>query len=143
MNHIGDNIRRYRGMHKWTQQYLANKLSISRTVVTRWENNESTPDLHNLIELSKLFLTSIDVLVGRSVHEQERTSTAPRPLPSYDAKTLKIYNYLQNHSSIKEGLYELALTPYEKRKHLEKIMMIVLHDILKKLNLMSDKKKPS
>lgn len=49
--------------HKLSQEDLANKLNISRQSVTKWENGQSFPDIHNLILLSEIFNVSIDRFV--------------------------------------------------------------------------------
>ena len=49
-----------------SQEQLAEKLLVSRQAVSRWENGEVLPDAPNLLQLSKLFGVSIDVLCGRS-----------------------------------------------------------------------------
>lgn len=46
-----------------SQENLANKLSVSRQAVAKWENGESFPDINNLIMISNLFNISIDRLV--------------------------------------------------------------------------------
>ena len=48
---------------KLSQEELANRLDISRQSITKWENGQSFPDIHNLIQLSEIFKVSIDRLV--------------------------------------------------------------------------------
>ena len=48
-----------------TQEALAEKLGVSRQAVTKWEADESVPELLKLWELADLFGTSIDKLIGR------------------------------------------------------------------------------
>lgn len=53
-------IRRNKGM---TQEELAEKLSVSRQAVAKWESGQSYPDITNLITVSDVFNVSVDYLV--------------------------------------------------------------------------------
>ena len=47
-----------------TQSELAERLSVTRQAVSRWENGETTPDVDTLKALSRLFDVSINTLLG-------------------------------------------------------------------------------
>jgi len=47
----------------WTQEELADELSLSRQTVTKWESGQGYPDIENLIAISELFLVTVDYLV--------------------------------------------------------------------------------
>lgn len=47
-----------------TQAELAKRLGVTRAAVSQWETALSTPSLNYVIELSKLFNTSIDYILG-------------------------------------------------------------------------------
>jgi len=143
MVRLSDNIRIYRRLYKWTQLDLANKLNVSRTAITRWENEESRPDLNALIRLCEIFNTNLDTLVGYEVTSKATLSEQHQKIENSDEKTLELLHYLKNNPSMKEALYELSITPYKKRRHLEKIILIILSDILTKLNAINDQEKPS
>lgn len=46
-----------------SQEQLAERLSVSRQAISRWENGEVLPDAPNLVSISKLFGVSIDYLL--------------------------------------------------------------------------------
>lgn len=46
------------------QVELAKALSVSKGIISFWENNLREPTMSNLINLSKFFDVSIDFLVG-------------------------------------------------------------------------------
>jgi len=48
----------------WSQEELGDKLDVTRQTLSKWELGQTTPEMDKLIELSKLFDISIDVLVG-------------------------------------------------------------------------------
>lgn len=60
---FGKKLSLLRAQMNLSQEDLANKLNISRQSVTKRENNQSFPDIQNLIQLSKIFKVSIDRLV--------------------------------------------------------------------------------
>jgi len=51
----------------FSQEQLAEKLGVSRQTISKWELNESSPDLKQAKELSKIFKVSIDELVNNDV----------------------------------------------------------------------------
>lgn len=46
-----------------SQEELANKLSVSRQAVSKWERAEAAPDTDNLIKLARLYKISLDELL--------------------------------------------------------------------------------
>ena len=43
-----------------TQEDLAKKLNVSRQTISKWENDQSQPDISSLIRLSELFQISVE-----------------------------------------------------------------------------------
>ncbi|MCR5599163.1 MAG: helix-turn-helix domain-containing protein [Ruminococcus sp.] len=68
---IGNQIKKYRGKLKWSQEVLAEKTFVSRQTVSSWENDKSYPDIHSLLMLSKLFNISLDELVKGDVESMK------------------------------------------------------------------------
>ena len=64
---IGQQIRKYREKEKYSQEYLAEKLYVSRQTISNWENERSYPDIHNLLMMCTLFNVSLDDLVKGDV----------------------------------------------------------------------------
>lgn len=48
----------------WSQEELGNQLNVSRQTISKWEMASTTPELENLVMLSKIFDISIDELVA-------------------------------------------------------------------------------
>lgn len=46
-----------------SQEFLADKLHVSRQTISKWELGETTPDLDNLVRLVHFFEISLDELV--------------------------------------------------------------------------------
>lgn len=58
-----EKLKTYRKKNLWTQEELAEKLHVSRQIVTKWESGLVMPGLEYLIDLSQLFGVTIDSLV--------------------------------------------------------------------------------
>jgi transcriptional regulator with XRE-family HTH domain len=70
---IGDNIRRQRIQKGVTQEQLSEALGITAAAVSKWERNETFPDITLLCPLAYYFDVSLDELMGynREKIEQE------------------------------------------------------------------------
>lgn len=55
-------LRTGRGM---SQEQLAERIDVSRQVITKWENGSGAPKIENLIALAKFFGITVDSLLGR------------------------------------------------------------------------------
>jgi transcriptional regulator with XRE-family HTH domain len=56
-------LRKQKGL---TQEQLTNRLGVSYQAVSKWENEQSCPDVSLLPMISDVFQISIDELFGRS-----------------------------------------------------------------------------
>lgn len=63
-SNVGDRIRYLREKANFTQTDLANKLGISRSAVNAWEMSLSSPSIHNIIEMTKIFRVTADYILG-------------------------------------------------------------------------------
>jgi|GEM_PF-1421311 len=63
---LGNNIYELRKANKMNQEQLASILNVSRQAVSKWERDESTPDLEKLTALSKVFDVTVDELLNDS-----------------------------------------------------------------------------
>lgn len=61
---IGDNIKRLRRQKGITQEALADQLHISAAAVSKWERNETLPDIGMVIPLASYFGVSTDEVLG-------------------------------------------------------------------------------
>ena len=53
--HIGQVIKNHRVRCNMTQEFLADRLGVSRQAVYKWEKGQSDPSTTNLIALAKIF----------------------------------------------------------------------------------------
>ncbi|MDE5670294.1 MAG: helix-turn-helix domain-containing protein [Eubacterium sp.] len=59
-----ENLRNLRKEKDYSQEYLAEKLGVTRQTISKWENGTAMPDLKKLIELADFFEASMDDLLG-------------------------------------------------------------------------------
>lgn len=63
---LGSKILELRKKRQLSQEKLGEKIGVTRQTISNWELNETLPDTKQLISLSKVFLISIDELVGNN-----------------------------------------------------------------------------
>ena len=64
---LGDKILELRKKKGYSQEELAEKLSISRQTVSKWELNETSPDIKQAKKISKIFNISLDDLLDNDI----------------------------------------------------------------------------
>lgn len=60
---LADKIIMLRKKAGWSQEELAEKLNVTRQSVSKWEGNQSIPDLDKILKLSVIFQVSTDYLL--------------------------------------------------------------------------------
>ncbi|MBQ8857444.1 MAG: helix-turn-helix transcriptional regulator [Lachnospiraceae bacterium] len=70
---LADKIMMLRKKNGWSQEELANQLSVSRQSVSKWESAQSVPELEKILMMSKLFGVTTDYLLKDEVEEEEFT----------------------------------------------------------------------
>lgn len=69
---FGEKLKQLRKEKNYSQEELAEKLSISRQAVTKWETDAGTPDIENIKAISALFGVSLDELIlGKEGEESD------------------------------------------------------------------------
>lgn len=61
---IGENILRLRREHRITQEVLADFVGVTKASVSKWETNQSKPDILLLPQLAAFFGVTVDELLG-------------------------------------------------------------------------------
>lgn len=69
---FGEKLKQLRKEKNYSQEELAEKLSVSRQAVTKWETDAGTPDIENIKAISALFGVSLDELIlGKEDEESD------------------------------------------------------------------------
>ena len=69
---LGENIIFYRRQKGITQEQLADIMQVSRQSVSKWENDETVPELQKLIKLADELEVDMDELCGRKTKLSEQ-----------------------------------------------------------------------
>ena len=77
---IGKKIMELRKKNGLSQEQLADKVGVARQTISKWELGETSPDLKQAKELSKIFNISLDELVDNDIKEilVEKTSNTEK-----------------------------------------------------------------
>ena len=66
---LGNKILQLRKKANFSQEQLAEKINVTRQTISKWELNETTPDIKQAKELSKIFKISLDELTGNNIND--------------------------------------------------------------------------
>ncbi|MBR3661051.1 MAG: helix-turn-helix transcriptional regulator [Bacilli bacterium] len=66
---FGKKLFELRKQKNLSQEQLAEKMGVARQTISKWELGETSPDLKQAKELSKIFNVSLDELVGNNIQE--------------------------------------------------------------------------
>lgn len=72
---IANRIQQLRKEKGISQDQLANEVGVSRQAVSKWESQQSLPDLEKIIILSEYFSVSTDYLIKGTEEEKKDTTT--------------------------------------------------------------------
>lgn len=77
---IGNKIMELRKKNGLSQEELAEKVGVARQTISKWELGETSPDLKQSKELSKIFKVSLDELVDNDIKDVlvEKTSNVEK-----------------------------------------------------------------
>lgn len=68
---IGEKIQKLRKQRGLSQEALAEKVLVTRQTISKWELNQSTPDLEFIVQLSGIFGVSADYLIKEELIEPD------------------------------------------------------------------------
>ena len=98
---VGDRIRALRDRHGLKQQELADKIGVSRQVLSNWERGYTPLSTEGLIELTKLFETSANfILYGRNAKSKSPAQTISEALED-DEELFSFFNEISKRPDLK------------------------------------------
>ena len=62
--HFSEKLKNLRKQFNFSQEQLAEKISVSRQAITKWETGGGLPDIENLMAIAALFSVSMDELLS-------------------------------------------------------------------------------
>lgn len=136
---LGDKILSLRKKAGLSQEEVANRLDVSRQTVSKWEVNQTVPELKNIKLLSQLYNVSYDYLISKSnpsgditsiemiVDEIDWTSAWSKKYPILDS-----YQGMQNINNYCEKISKLYDEFKDEFNFSDQDTALVLKDILYK-----------
>ena len=74
---LSNNIKKRREELKLSQEYVAEKLGVSRQAVSKWETEQSEPNAANLAQLAELLETTLSELTAENCGEKNTEEKDP------------------------------------------------------------------
>ncbi|WP_018963774.1 helix-turn-helix domain-containing protein [Coprothermobacter platensis] len=88
---FGEKLTALRKQQGLSQEDLAEKLSVSRQAISRWESDSTLPDAENLLEISKLFGVTADYLINNN-YESDKDLPVVNQAVNEAERSLKLSN---------------------------------------------------
>ncbi|KFZ41693.1 XRE family transcriptional regulator [Anoxybacillus flavithermus] len=135
LQHIGEQIRRLRNAHDWTQEQFAQRLNVSRSKVSKWENGEVLPDLQSVIDMSNIFRVSVDFLLGKHPTDEQLLQEVRLAYGTNEMsdEQLSVIRYMNEQRELAKRLYALQSLPLHKRKRVEEVIIKMIDEMIKAL----------
>ena len=89
-NSFGDRLKELRKSKKLTQVQVSKMIDVQQGTYSRWENGTLEPNLEAVVKLAKLFDTTTDYLLGKTIYST--LDVVPHPITRIDLKKLKEFN---------------------------------------------------
>ncbi len=94
---IGRKIADARKAKNLTQEQLADLMSVTRQSISRWESEQSYPEMDKIVFLAEILGVSLDYLLKDNISEnddkKEKSGTVTRLLYGLKGKTVKLSFY--------------------------------------------------
>ena len=81
-----------------SQEECAENIGVSRQAISRWEIGTATPDMQNLLAISKLFSVSTDYLIRDEIDDKKADipKSSPEETAAHEKKKAKTYSAAKN-----------------------------------------------
>ena len=87
---FGERLSVLRKKNGFSQEQLAERLSLTRQTISKWELDQSTPDISYILKLSNLFSVSTDYLIkGTDAFASTEKECSPEEINSSDNGSIK------------------------------------------------------
>lgn len=87
---LAETIVQLRKQAGWSQEELADKLGVSRQAISKWESAQSVPDLNRILDMSRLFGVSTDILLKDDLGPEFISENPPTELNDTDEPLRKV-----------------------------------------------------
>lgn len=114
---LGEKIREARRKCGFSQEQLAEKMSVSRSAVAKWETDKGLPDVGNLKTLARLLRVSVDHLLDEAQTVDESVIREAYQLSAYGYGCKKI----KKDRVVREKFPDAAIYPLLGRQDLARL----------------------
>ena len=66
---FADKVVQLRKKSGWSQEELAQQLNVTRQYVSKWEGEQSVPDIDKILQMGRMFGVSTDYLLKDELEE--------------------------------------------------------------------------
>lgn len=102
-NYFSKNLKFLREQKRLSQNKLGELANVNQTTIARWENEEMTPSIDNVIELSKIFNIDLADLLGRDLQlNEDRKQLTEKEEMEMLKNTLKKKGFLDENEELSE-----------------------------------------
>jgi len=115
-NNLSDNIKKLRKDNNLSQEDLADKLSVSRQSISKWEQGDAYPEMDKLMQMAELFNVSLDNLVHSDVSEVKAEENSNKIIgkwvneaTSFITDTINLFARMNLKSKLKFIMEELII----------------------------------
>lgn len=142
---LGQNLATYRKKAGLSQETIAEKLGVTRQTISKWETNETTPDIYQAKRLASVYGVSLDSLISFDIEVKKLEEMVEKTTEETSAKVdwtnvwSKKYPILAQYSEVIDvSPYQIELEnmlhQLETEEHLSRLdAFLVLKDILAKI----------
>ena len=102
---LGNRIKNLREARGLTQKELANKINVTKSTISYYENGKRTPTVNNLHDLARVLNVSLDCLMGNDFFEIAEASDSHYGM--YMAtEEVEFINEIRRHPKLYEKVIE-------------------------------------
>ena len=94
---LGEKLIKLRKDKNLSQEEVAEKLGVTRQTISKWETNESTPDLNKIVPICNLYdITTEELLTDKKIVKKENNKVKNQSLKLIDSiiSTIALLLYL-------------------------------------------------
>ncbi|MFC4768694.1 helix-turn-helix domain-containing protein [Effusibacillus consociatus] len=120
---IGEKIKNLREARGWTQIYLAEKIGMNNSVLSRIEAGKRPVEDHEIKQFADVFEVSTDYLLGRTteIAREDRTNYTLGQPSDLSPEDLEILEMIKNDPEIDLFFKDFKDAPDEHKRDLIKI----------------------
>ena len=112
---LSEKIAEERKKNGWSQEELAEKLSVSRQAVSKWESSQSVPDMDKIVALSSYFNITTDYLLKDEIETIDGAD-------NYSSKNVDMQML---NKELSENDFQNIRYEAEKKKHTSYWLLII------------------